>query len=275
MSIEFSVIIPTYRRPRELRDAMTSVLSQPGVSVEIIVVDDSPEGSAREVIDAFNDPRVTYLKNPIPTGGNPSVVRNLAWPRAKGMFIHFLDDDDIVPDGHYAAVRKAFSEQSEVGMIFGRIEPFGACSATQLDRERRYFADAARRAAACRKFGSRWAFVGRMLFQSVLLVCSASILRRECVIQLGGFDPELRLMEDGDFHVRAMRRFGTYFMDKVVLHYRISSSSLMHSPNPDPSQIDLVREAWRRTQMKYRKDRGLLEFYVLALLTRLRIFGRP
>jgi glycosyltransferase involved in cell wall biosynthesis len=94
MSIEFSVIIPTYRRPRELRDALNSVLSQLDVSVEIIVVDDSPEGSAREVIDALSDPRVKYFKNPSPTGGIPSVVRNLAWPHAKGMFIHFLDDDE-------------------------------------------------------------------------------------------------------------------------------------------------------------------------------------
>ena len=142
MSIEFSVIIPTYRRPRELRDALNSVLSQLDVSVEIIVVDDSPEGSAREVIDALSDPRVKYFKNPSPTGGIPSVVRNLAWPHAKGMFIHFLDDDDIVPEGHYAAVRAAFSEHPEVGLIFGRIEPFGSCTAAELEHERRYFASA-------------------------------------------------------------------------------------------------------------------------------------
>ncbi len=275
MSVEFSVIIPTYRRPRELRDAVTSVLAQQEVTIEIIVVDDSPEGSAREVIDAINDPRVTYFKNPSPTGGNPSIVRNLAWPHAKGSFIHFLDDDDIVPEGHYAAVSEAFSKHSEVGMIFGRIEPFGTCTAAQLEHERRYFADAARMAATCQGFGPRWAFVGRMLFESVLLVCSASVLRRECVIQLGGFDPELRLMEDGDFHVRAIRKFGTYFMDRVVLRYRIGSPSLMHAPNPDQSQLNSVREARRRTQAKYRKERGLLEFYGLALFIRtFQIFGR-
>jgi GT2 family glycosyltransferase len=273
MSVEFSVIIPTCRRPRELRDAVTSVLSQREVSVEVIVVDDSLEGSAREVIDALNDPRVTYLKNPSPTGGVPSVVRNLAWPQAKGMFVHFLDDDDIVPEGHYASVKEAFSEHSEVGMIFGRIEPFGNCTTAQLKHEQQFFTNAARRAAACQNFGPRWAFVGRMLFESVLLVCSASVLRRECVVQLGGFDPEMRLMEDGEFHVRAIRMFGTYFMDKVVLRYRIGNSSLMRSTNPD--QMSSVREAWRRTHAKYRKERGFLEFYALALLTRgLQIFGR-
>lgn len=275
MSVEFSIIVPTFRRPSELRDAVTSVLSQLEVNVEIIVVDDSPEGSAREVIEALNDRRVTYIKNPSSTGGNPSIVRNLGWSKSKGMFIHFLDDDDVVPQGHYSSVKRTFAEHPEVGMVFGRIEPFGTCTAAQMNDERRYFANAAQRAAACQKFGPRWAFVGRMLFESVLLVCSASVVRRECVVQLGGFDPDMRLMEDGDFHVRAMRKFGTYFMDRVALRYRISNPSLMRSPSPDQSHANAVRDAWRRTQAKYCKERGWFEFYLLALFTRsLRVLTR-
>jgi glycosyltransferase involved in cell wall biosynthesis len=268
MSVEFSTVIPTYRRPAQLLEAVTSVLAQIEARVEIIVVDDSPEGSARAVIDRLNDPRVTYLRNPSPTGGIPSIVRNLAWPHAKGMFVHFLDDDDIVPQGHYVAVREAFAEHPKVGMVFGRIEPFGNCPTAQLEHERHYFADCARLSARCRRFGSRWALIGRMMFDRALLVCSASVLRRDCVIQLGGFDPDIRLMEDADFHIRAMREFGAYFIDRVVLAYRIGSPSLMHSPNPDRSQLDEVREGYRRMYAKYQKERGFLEFYALALFSR-------
>jgi glycosyltransferase involved in cell wall biosynthesis len=267
MPVEFSTIIPAYRRPAELLEAITSVLAQVEATVEIIVIDDSPEGSARAVIDGLNDPRVTYLKNPKPTGGIPSIVRNLAWPHAKGMFVHFLDDDDIVPQGHYAAVKKAFAEHPNVGMIFGRIEPFGNCPTWQLEHERRYFADCARMSVRSRRFG-RWALIGRMLFGKALLVCSASIVRRNCVVQLGGFDPDIRLMEDTDFHVRAMREFGAYFIDRVVLAYRIGSPSLMHSPNPDRSQLNAVREGYRRMYDKYQNQRGIFEFYALALFGR-------
>src|SRR6516162_2732975 len=62
MPVEFSTIIPTYRRPAQLLEAVTSVLAQVKATVEIIVVDDCPESSARAVIDRLNDPRVTYLK---------------------------------------------------------------------------------------------------------------------------------------------------------------------------------------------------------------------
>jgi hypothetical protein len=174
----------------------------------------------------------------------------------------------VVPKEHYLAVREAFSAHSDVGLVFGRIEPFGSGPVTQLLHEKQYFADAARKAAACRLFGSRWAFTGQMLFGQALLVCSASVLRRECAGLLGGFDPNIKLMEDADFHVRAIRAFGAYFMDRIVLRYRTSRPSLMHNPSPSQSQLQSERAGRRRMQAKYRKQRGLLEFYSLALFTR-------
>ena len=48
MSIDFSVIIPTFRRTSELVEAVSSALRQNDASIEIFVIDDSPEGSAEE-----------------------------------------------------------------------------------------------------------------------------------------------------------------------------------------------------------------------------------
>jgi glycosyltransferase involved in cell wall biosynthesis len=109
ISIDFSVVIPTFRRPTELVEAISSVLRQRDATIEVFVIDDSPEGSAEEVIKGLRDARVNYVKNPSPTGGVPSVVRNIGWPMANGTFVHFLDDDDIVMDGHYAEVKAAFA----------------------------------------------------------------------------------------------------------------------------------------------------------------------
>ncbi|ARN81989.1 glycosyltransferase family 2 protein [Methylocystis bryophila] len=266
--IDFSVVIPTYRRREQLSEAIASVLRQSGVTFEVLVVDDCPDGSAGDDVRALNDPRVSYQRNPLPTGGVPSVVRNLARPRAKGSFIHFLDDDDIVPEGHYAAVKTAFDAHPGVGLVFGRIAPFGGCPETQLQHEQRYFAEAARNAAACGRFGSRLAFTSRMLFGPPMLVCSAGVARRECVERIGGFDPGIRLMEDADFFVRIMRECGALFLDRVALHYRIGSPSLMHSPTPPPAQLQEQRDGRKRMQRSYRAKQGALEFYTLAILAR-------
>jgi len=268
MSIDFSVVIPTFRRPRELIEAISSVLRQHDSTIEVFVIDDSPEGSAEEAVRDLQDPRIVYFNNPNPTGGVPSVVRNIGWPMAKGAFVHFLDDDDIVADGHYAAVKAAFAANPAVGLVFGRIEPFGSGPAAQLDQECRYFADAARKSASSNRFGSRIAFTGRMLFANALLVCSSSVVRRECVERLGGFDPSIRLMEDADFHVRAMRECGALFLDRTAIRYRVGSPSLMHSPHPSEAQKQGERLGHTQMQMKYRRKHGAVEFYALALFTR-------
>src|ERR1700710_2487332 len=116
--MDFSTIIPTFRRPDQLREAIGSVLGQTGVALEVFVIDDSPEGSAEAVVREFDDARLSYRRNPNPTGGRPAIVRNLAWPDARGAFIHFLDDDDLVPDGHYAAVKGVFAAMPDVGVVF-------------------------------------------------------------------------------------------------------------------------------------------------------------
>ena len=268
VEFDFSVVIPTFQRPRELAEAIGSALGQSGVTVEVIVVDDSPEGSARDVAQRFDDRRIRYLHNPQPTSGVPSIVRNLGWPLARGSFVHFLDDDDIVADGHYGAVRQAFDSHPGVGMVFGQVDPFGSGPVSQIQHERRYFARAAAKSRVCGRFGSRWAFAGRMLFDMALLVCSASVIRRDCIAAIGGFDPGIRLMEDADYHLRAMRQFGAHFIDRRAIHYRISGQSLMHSPNPSAAQQQAELEGRRRMQSKYRRTHGSAEFFALAAFTR-------
>lgn len=161
---------------------MSSVLSQGGVGLEVIVIDDSSEGSAGDVIETFHDPRIAYFKNPNPTGGMPSATRNLGWPAARGRVIHFLDDDDVVPECHYAAAIAAFDQHPHVGVVFGRVEPFGDAPTAQIEEERCFFADAARRASSCAGFGPKLGFAAGMMFDRTLLVCSAALVRRECVI---------------------------------------------------------------------------------------------
>jgi glycosyltransferase involved in cell wall biosynthesis len=266
---DISVIIPTFRRPEQLSDAIASVLSQSGVSIEVFVIDDSPEGSAQEIVNGIQDARVQYLKNPEPTSGFPSAVRNLGWPLAHGAFVHFLDDDDIVPEGHYAVVKAAFLKHRDVGVVFGRIEPFGNAPEVQMCHERLFFRNAARRASVCHRFGPRLAFTARMLFDRTLLVCGAAVVRLECVQSLGGFDPQIRLGEDVDFFGRAMRQFGAHFMNRVTLKYRIGSPSLMHAPKLSERERQQLREGIRRMHAKYRAERGAVEFYAMKIFLRL------
>jgi len=89
----FSVIIPTYNRPDLVMDALTSVLSQTTADLECIVVDD---GSP--VVPSFPpDKRIRVLARAENRGA--AAARNDGVAAATGMFVAFLDDDDLwIPD---------------------------------------------------------------------------------------------------------------------------------------------------------------------------------
>ena len=255
---DITVVIPAFRRPAELAEAMESVARQDGVTVEIIVVDDCPDGSAREVAERFAACPVTYLRNPVPSAGRPALVRNLGSRAARGELIHFLDDDDRVPDGYHAAALEVFRSAPGIDVVFGRVEPFGADQAS-VAVERAYFEAAALRARRCSRLGTRWAFAAAMVFRPTLLVCGAAILRRSRLPDLRGFDGRLLLMEDVDFYARAIRRYGARFIDRPALHYRIGPS-LMHGPEGQRSRI---AASYRHMQERYRGEHGLLDYLAL------------
>ena len=261
MSPDVSVVVPTFRRPKELTAALLSVLGQVGVAVEVIVVDDSPEGSAQATVTALADGRVAYLRTERPTGGRPGQVRNEGWPRARGRFIHFLDDDDLVPEGHYKKVLQEFEQHPNVGVIFGLVEPFSD-DGRDLSHEREFFASSARRARIGERLGQR-VLAARQLLEPTLLVCSAGISRAEVTRALGGFDPAIRMVEDVDYYARAFRRFGAHFVDRVVRRYRIGPS-LMHSRTDDKEII----QSYRRMHEKYAITYGKAELFALKAMVR-------
>jgi glycosyltransferase involved in cell wall biosynthesis len=94
-----SVIMPAYNAESSIGRAVDSALSQEGVEVEVLVVDDcSTDRTAALVAEAYgNDARVRLLS----TGANAgqSVARNLAIDAARGEWVTFLDSDDWMETG--------------------------------------------------------------------------------------------------------------------------------------------------------------------------------
>ncbi|NER78112.1 MAG: glycosyltransferase family 2 protein [Leptolyngbya sp. SIO1D8] len=87
-----SIIIPTFNREKVIPISLESVLGQTYKNLEIIVVDDCSEDHTRDVISAYGDPRIQYIRHSKNLGG--AVARNTGINLAKGEYIAFLDSDD-------------------------------------------------------------------------------------------------------------------------------------------------------------------------------------
>ncbi len=264
MSVDISVVVPTFRRRAQLAEALRSVLSQEGVNIEVLVIDDSPEGSARGVVASMADRRVTYCKRPVASGGNPALVRNDGWPRARGRFVHFLDDDDHVAPGAYRDIVAAFAAHPDRGVVFGRVEPFGD-DPKVLERKRRGFAGSARRARMFQRLGSPLCLVANQLYSTpTVLVNSACVIRREHVGALGGYDPQIMVVEDLEFYIRAIRAFGFVYLDRIIARYRTGAPSITHDLQDDRP----IAAAYKAIHAKYRAMYGVAELLALKVLAK-------
>lgn len=260
---DVTVVTPTFRRERQVVEAVRSALAQDGVTIEVIVIDDSAESSARGAIEAIADPRVRYIPCEVPSGGHPAAVRNRGATLARGRYIHFLDDDDRLADGALKALVGALDAEARAGVAFGQVVPFGD-DAEALAHNRRFFARAARMARRTRR--SRRLAAAVILFRGTMLVNSACMIRREHVAALGGYDEQMPLVEDVDFYMRAIRRFGHVYLDRPVLHYRTGAPSLMNNANSD---ADPVLESYRSIYRRYKARYGAFEFLALKAVAKL------
>lgn len=259
---DVSVVVPTFRRPRLLGEAVQSALSQQGVGVEVLVVDDSPEGSAQAEVESIADPRVRYRRMEHPSGGRPALVRNAGWPLATGRYLHFLDDDDQVAEGAYAALAAALDGRPGVGIAFGRVEPFGD-DPEDLRHNQQLFAESARRARLSQRIHSRYALLSSMLFCNPCLACSACLVRRQKLAELGGFDARMTPFEDAEMFIRGIRRYGATFVDRPILRYRTGIPSLMH----DLAE-GVAPAAYREIYRKYASEHGRVELFAMQVLAR-------
>lgn len=97
---DISVIIPVYNVKNYLRRCVSSVLSQRGPSLEVLLVDDGSTDGSGALCDAIaaEDARVTVIHKP---NGGLSSARNAGLDRAAGSYISFVDSDDFLePDAY-------------------------------------------------------------------------------------------------------------------------------------------------------------------------------
>jgi GT2 family glycosyltransferase len=95
-----SVLIRTHRRPQWLREALISVERQTWPNIEIVVVEDGPDLCRRmlEIEFAHLKPRLRYVATGTPAGR--AKAGNLALSLARGEWLNFLDDDDLLYADH-------------------------------------------------------------------------------------------------------------------------------------------------------------------------------
>jgi len=214
-----SVVIPTYRRPQYLRQAIQSVLAQDFQDWRLAVHDDGGIPENRAVVESFGDPRIEHRVNPRRLG--IGVNKFTGWQGAQGRYLANLDDDDLW-EPHFLSTLVAILEADPSLVI-----AFGSHAVVDADG---VVDPAATAANEARYRGGlapgRHESLGRLvLVDQAIPLTMASLIRRERV-DWHDFPPETDVVADywlGYLLVRSGG--GAFYEPQSLTRYRVHGAS--------------------------------------------------
>lgn len=241
-----SVILPTFGRPQYLRLTVASVYRQTFQDWELIVADDGSDGETRaylRTLEADSRVRLQWLTHT----GIPAIVRNAALREARGVYVAFLDSDDL-----WAPEKLA----RQVAIL--RSRPMCSWTYTAISH-----IDGAGQPLAEPLFGP-WlpcdgAIFERLVTGPVVIRTPSVLAARELVASAGGFDETIRSGEDYDLWLRLALMSDVALLDEPLVQVRrheanysldweIAFAGRDHSLEKLQASVDTERRALLRTE---------------------------
>jgi glycosyltransferase involved in cell wall biosynthesis len=212
-----SVIMPAFNCSAYISEALQSVISQGFDDIEIIVVDDGSTDNTGEIAVAF-DPRVTVFKS---TNLGPAGARNLAVANSKGIYLAFLDADDVWLPGKLLAQIQFLESTPEAKIVYaGHI--FWTADGNDRFPPPASFQWSSK--SGLNPAGTGWIYP-EMLLDSQIHIITA-VCHRSVFDLVGGFDGTFGKGSDYDFWIKASRHFKVYKLARDGALYRINANSI-------------------------------------------------
>ena len=211
--------------------AIQSVLDQDFEDFEILVGDDSG-GSLQNTVAVFNDPRLSYIANPVRLGyaGNHCALIN----RARGDFIAFLQHDDAWYPTFLSEVVRVLETHPGVGVVI--------TGSNDIDTNGQVLAKRPTRMTN----GIQEDPLGELLRRDCMVFLpSATVVRRSAVEADMRPWPDNNVADLAMYVDLALADHGFFYLDKPLLGYRMHLNQLSAI---NVSHRNSVVDMWSRYQ---------------------------
>jgi len=218
------VIIPAHNAGKFLAAAIDSALAQQGVPLRVIVVDDGSTDDTATIARSYGDSVLVVSQ----ANRGLAAARNRGIAESTAPYLAPLDADDVWRSGKLARQVALLEAHPEAGLAFSdmivfsgdfHVEEDGYLRATPeyADLERVALGDGAYRLPA---------EAGQAVMRYNFICPSASLLRRNALVGVGGFDEAFRVCEDIECWMRLLRTWPVVAIEERLVWYRRWSGSL-------------------------------------------------
>ena len=227
-----SVLIPTFKRPELLGEAIDSCLNQSCKPFEILVGDDSPDDLTQLKINAYQSKSnvpIKYKHN-VPSLNQAGNI-NMLFQEAKGDKIILLHDDDLLVSTAIETLLNCFHLNPDIDIAYGKqyiISQNGEIDYHSSEKlNRGYFRTS--ETEGC-KLNSLEAGILQQ-FPNDGYMLDAKVIKH---IQYRNYS-DIGFIGDGceyDFGILVGQyRFKTYFVNSYTAKYRVTMESMSTNPN--------------------------------------------
>lgn len=206
-----SVITPAFNAEKYIAATIESVLAQTYSDWELIIVDDGSTDRTAEIVKNYTarDSRVVYV---FQKNAGQSAARNAALMHSHGVYIAFLDADDLF-NPEKLEVQTTFLEKNPLcGVCYCRIAHF-----FNDDPEKFFTFDVPHPS------GNLFQDLLRSNFINPLSV----VLRKNLLDQVGGFNPSFRRVDEQYLWLKLARAGADFqYLNQSLARYRVHRGSL-------------------------------------------------
>jgi glycosyltransferase involved in cell wall biosynthesis len=254
-----SIVIPLYNKRSHIRRAIESACQQDVKDLEVVVVDDGSTDNGAEIVEemAKQDDRIRLIRQ---ANAGVSVARNNGAQAARSELIGFLDGDDVLTDIHSKIIMslvQAYPHAVAYAMNYARVDANGhhwTCVNNVGERPfqltpNNYF---------------------RIGFAGTPIHASGVVIRKQALLEAGGFPPGVRLGEDIDTWLRLIFLGPIAYDPRVGSLYHLDAENracVNHAPPLHHVFFDTI-DRWVQTTQppdNVREDaREFKNFFMLA-----------
>ncbi len=212
-----TIAIPTYNRPKYLKESLSSVVNQSYNDTKIVVLDNCSTVNIKKVVDSFKDSRITYIRH----HKNIGIIKNwnYAIDTCRTKYLSIFHDDDIM---HPLFIEKAITNlenQSSVGFLYTQ--------ANKVTEKLKYISIWSKLYPNTGLIKG-YDYLKYTIDQGCCITIAPTVVFPICVFKTVGLFNDDLCYNSFDFNmwIRIASKFDVYFIKEILVDYRIHKKQM-------------------------------------------------